>query len=109
MLRALILAGAVALTGVAFAQTPEADPAPPVAQEQATEATEATSEERATGDDAVICRTYRGLGSRLNRQRVCRTRAEWRAETQRNADAVNDNNRRALSTCIPNAGGSCGG
>ena len=59
-------------------------------------------------DAVVICRTIRTLGSRLNRERVCRTRAEWRGESQDGANMVNESSRAALRTCIPTAGGGCG-
>lgn len=35
-------------------------------------------------DDDVICRTEAEIGSRLNRKRICRTRAQW--EEQRRED-----------------------
>jgi hypothetical protein len=110
MLRALFVVAVLSVSGVAFAQTPDVSSPAPVeaATDPAAAAPEAGGETRATGDDAVICRTFRGLGSRLNRQRICRTRAEWRGDQQDASDAANDATRRALTTCIPTPGGSCG-
>jgi hypothetical protein len=108
MLRSLIVAGALVIGGVAFAQTAE-DTQPAVAAEQTEQAPQnATPTAEADRDDVVICRTFRTLGSRLNRERICRTRAEWRGEAQDAANAVNETGRAALRTCIPNASGSCG-
>jgi hypothetical protein len=109
MLRTLIIVGALAFGGVAFAQ--QTDQTPPPATEQTVSAApedEAAETEEEARDDVVICRTFRTLGSRLNRERICRTRAEWRGEAQDGANMANDVTRNALRTCIPTAGGGCG-
>ncbi len=109
MLRTMIIVGALALSGAALAQTGQ-DPATAPATEVATAAPEAETvvTDETARDAVVICRTIRTLGSRLNRERVCRTRAEWRGESQDGANMVNESSRAALRTCIPTAGGGCG-
>ena len=64
VLSALLVSGAAAL-----AQTPAEAPA--------------TTKVGPNQDpDQIVCQTQNEIGSRLNRRRVCRTRAEW-AEHQR--------------------------
>ena len=69
MKRAFILSALLVSGAAALAQTPVEAPA--------------TTKTGPNQDpDQIVCQTQTEIGSRLNRRRVCRTRAEW-AEHQR--------------------------
>ena len=69
MKKAVILSALLVSGAAALAQTP--------AEESAS-----TKVGPNQDPDQVVCQTITEIGSRLNRRRVCRTRAEW-AEHQR--------------------------
>ncbi|HWT12063.1 MAG TPA: hypothetical protein VN231_04860 [Allosphingosinicella sp.] len=48
----------------------------------------ATASEEKPGEEKMICRMVAELGSRLNRRRVCATKAQW--------DELNSQNRLAI-------------
>jgi uncharacterized membrane protein len=50
--------------------------------------TAATSEEKPAAKEKQICRTIAEVGSRLNRRRVCATKAQWEEVDQQNRLAV---------------------
>jgi hypothetical protein len=102
MLRAVIIAGLIAFSGPAFAQDPT-----PVQTAPVENAAPAATEE-ASRDDEVVCRDRHVTGTRISVQRVCRTRAQWRAEAEAARQLTEDMNRRNLSQCIPLPSGTCG-
>lgn len=62
MNRILVLAG-TAIAAIAVAATAQTPAAP--------------TEDRDSGQLKVVCKSISEIGSRLNRRRVCRTRAQW--------------------------------
>lgn len=70
-----------------------------------TQTVDATS----AGDpEEVICERKNVTGSRFP-QKVCMTRAMWEDQRQQGKEAVDGVNRSALGSCVPGAGGGCGG
>lgn len=62
MNRIMVLAG-TAIAAIAVAATAQTPAAP--------------AEGKDPGQDKVVCKSITEIGSRLNRRRVCRTRAQW--------------------------------
>lgn len=50
------------------------------------------------GDDKLICKTVKEMGSRLGGKRVCRTKEQW-AEDKRHSRDVVDRAQKGGSTC----------
>lgn len=67
--------------------------------ETAAFALEDTAKKRTRSPDDVICRTEEELGSRLNKRRICMTRAQWdeaRRESKNSIDSAQQ--KRALTS-----------
>lgn len=62
--------------------------APATAQAPATQTADISSEVRKNPLDKIVCRTEEGLGSRLNRKRVCMSVREWKDQADDSRDAV---------------------
>jgi hypothetical protein len=71
----LVAVSAALIATTAAAQTP-ANP-PPSSNSQAASASQADATSEAEDPNEVICRNVPVVGSRVNRMRVCRSRAEW--------------------------------
>jgi len=68
----------IAATSPAIAQAPASQPQPQVAQ---------TAKDPL---DKIVCRTEEGLGSRLNKKRVCMSLRDWKEQ----AEAARDETQR---------------
>ena len=76
-MKKLVILSAILVTTAGFAQTGTSGSSNPSSDSDAAEQNE------------TICRIVTDTGSRLNRSRVCMTRAQWaehRRETQQNAE-----------------------
>lgn len=74
MLKLASVALLLAAAAPAMAQDPASDPATPTAKTNPL--------------DKIICRTEEGLGSRLNRKKVCMTVREWKDQAQDSREAT---------------------
>ena len=79
----LVAAGALCLSGAAFAQTPPAQ----TAQAQATQQ-KAQPAKPAKNPDEVICKRQDEPGSRLGGTKICHTRSEWDEMSRVSRDEV---------------------
>ncbi len=61
---------------------------PASAQTVAPAAPQAVAAAKASPLDKIICRTEEGLGSRLNRQRICMSVREWQDQARDSRDAT---------------------
>jgi hypothetical protein len=79
-----LFCAAALLSGVASAQ-----PASPSASPNGAGA-------RSSDPNELICRNIREVGTRLNRQRICKTRAQWEEERRQMRQSIDQNqtNRR---------------
>ena len=75
MLKLVSIAIVLAAAAPAIAQT---SPAPPAPQ----------AKPQINPLDRIICRTEEGLGSRLNRKKVCMSVREWKEQAEDSRDAV---------------------
>jgi hypothetical protein len=57
----------------------------------------ADAEPKASSDTKMVCKRVDGTGFRLARQKVCKTQAEWNAESRDARDAVERSDRRDVS------------
>lgn len=93
MLRILFAAAGVAFAlnaaPVAWADEPK-----PAAEPVATAA--ATSE-----DDEVVCKKVAVTGSRLQKEKICRTRAEWKAQSEGTKSTMRDIERQGATNLTP--------
>lgn len=101
----------IGLGGAALAQEGQQAPASPTeqaAQAQSTPAEPALSEEEARMQE-VQCRSERVTGSRSRVNRVCMTRAEWRALEAREGENVRELQGRGSGgyQCTRDAQGGC--
>ena len=51
--------------------------------------------------DQIICRSETPVGSRLGRQRVCRTRAEWAEHRRMYRNSVERAQQQMQTSCVP--------
>jgi hypothetical protein len=54
----------------------------------------ADAEPKASSDTKMVCKRVDGTGFRLARQKVCKTQAEWNAESREARDEIDRNSRR---------------
>jgi hypothetical protein len=54
----------------------------------------ADAEPKASSDTKTVCKRVDGTGFRLARQKVCKTQAEWNAESREARDEIDRNDRR---------------
>jgi hypothetical protein len=50
----------------------------------------ARKEARSTDDTKLVCKTIRDISSRISREKVCLTKAEWAALSREDQKAVHD-------------------
>ncbi|QJE72409.1 hypothetical protein HHL28_04240 [Aerophototrophica crusticola] len=76
---------ALVLAGMVFA-------GPGLAQETAppTPAQQPSGQPAAAGDDEEVCKTLKITGSRLGKNKVCKTKKEWAAMEAENQKALKD-------------------
>ena len=84
MMKKLLFCAALVISGAASAQSPARNSSPGGAGA------------RGTDPNETICRNIGEIGSRLNRTRVCKTRAQWEEERrlQRQSIDQTQTNRR---------------
>jgi hypothetical protein len=70
-----------------------ADPQPV----QETAATAATT----ASDDEVVCKKLPVTGSRVQKEKVCKTKSEWRSESESTKSAMRDIERRGATNLTP--------
>lgn len=78
MFKYALVALIIAAAAPATAQTAQTSPTAPAAQ----------SKPQINPLDRVVCRTEEGLGSRLNRKKVCMSMREWKNQADDSRDAV---------------------
>ncbi|MDX2233328.1 MAG: hypothetical protein NW200_02405 [Hyphomonadaceae bacterium] len=61
----------------------------------------------AAADEKKICRIESVTGSRISRQRICRTAKQWRDDRQASHDMADEVSRRSLSMCLTTPGMPC--
>lgn len=81
-MKILILAGGLAISAIATAQT-----GPQTLDRPGTKS-----------GDRVICRNMGEIGSRLSRNRVCKTAAEWAEDARRERDNIRSRDTRTVTS-----------
>lgn len=65
-----------------------AAPSPATAQAPTTQTADTKTPAKVSPLDRIVCRTEEGLGSRLNRKKVCMSLRDWKDQADDSRDAV---------------------
>lgn len=79
-----------ALNGASFAWADDPKPVQEVATAPA-----------ASDDEEVVCKKVPVTGSRLQKEKVCRTRAEWKAQSEGTKSTMRDIERQGATNLTP--------